>query len=85
MTWNIDPSHTLVNFSVRHMMISLVHGTFDGVSGTVNFYPDKPAQTTVDFQIAADSLTTSDPRDGAFLILSKYIPHSRSGCIIPYI
>src|SRR5688572_7439311 len=33
--WDIDPAHTLVQFGVRHMMISTVRGHFTTVGGTV--------------------------------------------------
>jgi polyisoprenoid-binding protein YceI len=36
----IDPAHTTVAFSVRHLMITTVRGVFDTVSGSVNFAPD---------------------------------------------
>ena len=32
-TWDIDAAHSDVSFSVRHMMISMVRGRFNGVSG----------------------------------------------------
>ena len=32
-TWNIDPVHSEVGFSVRHMMVSKVRGKFDTFSG----------------------------------------------------
>ena len=34
-TWVLDPSHSEVTFSVRHMMISKVRGTF-GVKAATN-------------------------------------------------
>ena len=34
-TWDLDPAHTSVQFSVRHMMVSNVRGEFGKVSGTV--------------------------------------------------
>ena len=34
--WQIDPAHTTVGFTVRHMGISNVHGRFTKVSGTAN-------------------------------------------------
>ncbi|GGM94734.1 hypothetical protein GCM10011609_35250 [Lentzea pudingi] len=34
-TWRIDPLHTHVGFSVRHLMISNVRGRFGTVSGTI--------------------------------------------------
>jgi polyisoprenoid-binding protein YceI len=35
--WAIDKSHSEADFSVRHMGISTVHGSFRGLSGTVEF------------------------------------------------
>jgi len=34
-TWNIDPAHSEVDFTVRHMSISNVHGQFGGIKGTI--------------------------------------------------
>ena len=34
-TWNLDPAHTSVQFSVRHLMVSTVRGAFGKLSGTV--------------------------------------------------
>lgn len=34
-TWEIDPVHSDVSFTVRHMMISKVRGRFTGVSGRI--------------------------------------------------
>ena len=34
-TWTIDPVHSGVNFQVRHMAVSTVRGSLDGVKGTV--------------------------------------------------
>lgn len=65
MSWTIDYSHSEVNFKVRHMMISHVHGDFEKFSGTINFNPEKPDQTTIDIQIEAASINTNDEkRDG---------------------
>ena len=33
--WEIDPAHSSVQFSVRHMMVSNVRGEFRKVTGTV--------------------------------------------------
>ncbi len=37
MSWKIDPSHSEIQLSVRHMMISKVRGRFESFSGEVNF------------------------------------------------
>ena len=62
MSWKIDPSHTRAVFSVRHMMISNVHGQFHNVAGTVNFDEAQPTHSSVDVQIEAASIDTNDER-----------------------
>jgi polyisoprenoid-binding protein YceI len=65
MSWKIDPSHSEVTFSVRHMMISNVRGRFEKFTGEVNFNEADPALSTVDVQIEAASISTRDAqRDG---------------------
>ena len=34
-TWDIDPIHSDVSFSVRHMMVSKVRGRFSKFEGTI--------------------------------------------------
>jgi polyisoprenoid-binding protein YceI len=78
MSWKIDPAHTRVVFSVRHMMISQVHGGFDEVSGTVEFDEEHPTNSTVDVKIKADSINTGQPQRDTdlkapnFLDVEKY-------------
>ena len=43
--WTIDPTHTTVGFSVRHLMITNVHGEFQKVSGKVTYDPARPEAT----------------------------------------
>ena len=62
MSWKIDPSHTRAVFSVRHMMISNVHGQFHNVTGSVNFDEAQPTRSSVDVQIEAASIDTNDER-----------------------
>src|SRR5688500_12787262 len=57
-TWNIDPTHSTIGFSVRHMMVSNVRGTFDKFSGTITGDPADPKNAKVDVTIAADSINT---------------------------
>ncbi len=64
-TWQIDPSHSLVEFSVRHMMFSTVKGRFTGLQGTIVDVADDPTQSSVEVSIDASSVTTGDDgRDG---------------------
>lgn len=57
-TWNIDHTHTNTDFTVRHMMVTNVRGTFDNVSGTIEFDPANPANTSVDVTIDVNSVNT---------------------------
>lgn len=57
-TWAIDPAHSAVMFTVRHMLISTVRGEFDGPAGTVTFDPANVAATRVDTAIDARSIST---------------------------
>lgn len=65
--WTIDPSHSLVEFSVRHMMVSTVKGRFTDVQGTISTDGDDPDPTrsSVEVRIDPASVATGDPgRDG---------------------
>ena len=64
-TYQIDAAHSSVQFSVRHLMVSNVRGTFSGVTGTVSYDPDKPAETTIDATVDVNTVNTNDEkRDG---------------------
>jgi polyisoprenoid-binding protein YceI len=77
-SWNIDPAHSAAQFSVRHMGISTVRGSFTKVSGTVQYDPANPAKTTIDATIDAASVDThvdkrdSDLRSPNFFDVAKY-------------
>ena len=65
MAWTIDPAHSQVQFTVRHMMISNVRGRFEEVEGTVEFDESNPESLEIDIKIAAASINTRDEqRDG---------------------
>ena len=65
MTYQIDSMHSSARFKVRHMMIANVSGTFDTVSGTVEFDSAKPDAARFDATIDVNSLHTGDAkRDG---------------------
>jgi polyisoprenoid-binding protein YceI len=64
-TWNVDPSHTTVHFSVRHMMITNVRGEFRSASGKLEFDQANPAATKIEGSVDAASIQTrEDKRDG---------------------
>jgi polyisoprenoid-binding protein YceI len=77
-TWHLDPPHSAAQFSVRHMGISTVRGTFTKVSGDVKYSPSDPSKTSVEVTIDASSVDTrverrdNDLRGPHFLDVAKY-------------
>jgi polyisoprenoid-binding protein YceI len=62
-TWAIDPTHSSIDFSVRHLMVSKVRGQFETFSGTITVAPD--GTPSVNAEIDVTSLNTGDgQRDG---------------------
>jgi polyisoprenoid-binding protein YceI len=62
--WAIDPAHTDILFSAKHMMVTTVRGKFHDVDGTLSLDETDPTNSSADIRIAAASLNTgSDPRD----------------------
>lgn len=39
-TWAVDPVHSSINFSVRHLMVSKVRGSFETFSGAITIAED---------------------------------------------
>ena len=58
-TWTLDPSHSEVTFSVRHMMISKVRGTF-GVKSATLIAPENPLEAKVEATVDVASIDTKD-------------------------
>ncbi|MCM3779141.1 YceI family protein [Microbacterium hydrocarbonoxydans] len=58
-TYILDPAHSEVTFSVRHMMISKVRGTF-GVKSATLVAPENPLETTVQASVDVTSVDTKD-------------------------
>ena len=62
-TWNIDPVHSEVGFSVRHMMVSKVRGRFTSFSGQL-VTGASPLESSVNAEIDMASISTgNDQRD----------------------
>jgi len=63
-TWTIDPVHSEIGFSVRHMMVSKVRGRFNTFSGEIVTAED-PRASTVTAEIDLKSINTgNEQRDG---------------------
>lgn len=58
-TWAIDPVHSTVGFTVRHLVVSKVRGTFDTFSGSVSV--PEAGVPVVKAEIAIASINTKNP------------------------
>lgn len=54
----LDPAHTLVEFAVKHLMITTVKGRFRDVRGSILLHPEDPARSTVAVEMLAGSIDT---------------------------
>jgi polyisoprenoid-binding protein YceI len=62
--FDLDPAHTRIGFSARHMMVSKVRGRFAEFTGSITVAGD-PLQSTASADIKAGSIDTGQPdRDG---------------------
>ena len=76
--WHLDPPHSAAQFSVRHMGISTVRGTFTKVTGIVTFDPADLSKTILDITIDPASVDSrvemrdNDLRGEHFFDVAKY-------------
>jgi len=65
MAWVTDPSHTSVEFTARHMMLSKVRGEFQDVTVNLDLDEEHPEKAAVEAHIKTASINTRDAqRDG---------------------
>jgi polyisoprenoid-binding protein YceI len=65
-TWAIDPVHSEVSFTVRHMMVSKVRGRFDTFEGTIVTGAD-PLSSTVTASVDLSSINTGQEQRDAHI------------------
>jgi polyisoprenoid-binding protein YceI len=65
--WQLDPAHSTVEFSVKHMMFTTVRGRFTKFEGTVEVNERNPDQSRVEVTIDAASIDTGVPDRDAHL------------------
>ena len=64
-TWKVDPLHTVVEFAVKHMMISTVRGAFHSPTGTITVDEHDVTRSHVEASIDTTTLDThAAERDG---------------------
>jgi polyisoprenoid-binding protein YceI len=67
MLWTVDPVHTTVGFSIRHLMITNVRGVFEKVEGTVLYDAGQPGAAQIEISIPVASIHTREPQRDAHL------------------
>ncbi|MCP4294200.1 MAG: YceI family protein [Proteobacteria bacterium] len=76
--YNIDITHSSVNFSVKHLMISNVKGNFSKFNGSVQIDENRKLLTGVSAKVQASSIDTGNPKrdghlkSGDFFEVAKY-------------
>ena len=60
-TWRLDPAHSSVEFSIKHMMMTTVRGRFKDVQGTLTADEEHPEGCCVDAEIQVASIDTGSP------------------------
>jgi hypothetical protein len=71
-TYTIDPGHSDVAFTVRHLMVSKVRGHFTRFQGELTLAPD-PLASTVTASIEPASIDTNNPQRDDDLTLSQLL------------
>jgi len=66
-TWDFDLSHSSVNFHVRHLMVSKVHGRFQKWGGSLVLDEQDITKSRVDVTIDAGSIDTKEDKRDAHL------------------
>ena len=56
--WKLDPAHTDLTFSAKHMMITTVRGTFADVDGTLEIDDADPTAARGEITVQAASIST---------------------------
>jgi polyisoprenoid-binding protein YceI len=76
-TWSLDPAHTTVGFTARHLM-SKVHGTFNEFEGRITTTTD-PLESTIAVTIRAGSISTNNEQRDAHLRSADFFDPETGG------
>lgn len=57
--YELDPAHSHIGFSIRHMMVSQQRGVFRGASGTLTLDRADPSKSKIDVSIDVDTINTN--------------------------
>jgi polyisoprenoid-binding protein YceI len=66
-TWKIDPTHSEVNFSVKHLLVSTVRGQFDKFNATIETNKEDFSDAKIKFEADVTSVNTRNEQRDAHL------------------
>ena len=75
--WEVDPTHSVLEFVARYAVFTLVRGRFTSFSGTVVLDPLHLGATQVDVDIDASSVDTAMPQRDAHLCSEDFFDVER--------
>ena len=78
-TWNLDPAHSHAEFKVKHMMISNVKGSFNGLSGTLTEHATDKTLSTIEASIDVNTIVTGDAQRDAHLKSADFFDAAQFG------
>ena len=70
--WTLDPAHSSVDFSVRHMMIANVKGTFQNFSAEIVADPTDLTTAEIEFTVETASVDTRNKERDAHLVSADF-------------
>ena len=76
--WTLDPAHSQIEFSVKHMMVTTVRGQFRKFTVDVDFDEEHPERSSVEAHLDASSIETgmeardAHLRSADFFDVAKY-------------
>src|SRR3954447_10081151 len=65
--YNIDPAHSIIGFSIRHLEINWVEGRFKDFTGTIHFDEKDVTKSSVEFTAKVESIDTGVDQRNAHL------------------
>lgn len=78
-TWKLDPAHSHAEFKVKHMMISNVKGSFNGLTGTLTEHPTDKTLSSIEASINVNSVNTGDAQRDAHLKSADFFDAAQFG------